>query len=245
MLKERIIPILLIKDGALVKTKKFKNYDYVGDPVNTTKIFNELEVDEIIILDITASKKSVTPDFALIKDLAEECFMPLGYGGGIKNYEQMSKIYDLGVEKISINTSALHDPKLIEQAGKLFGSQAVMASIDVVEDSGFYNVYDHVLSKKMTLDPLLWAKELSEKGAGEILFTIVNREGCWSGYDTQYIKYLTTNLSVPIIAHGGAKSYSDVRNLFHQSGVSAAGVGSLVVYQKKGMGVLINMPGDR
>ena len=245
MLRERIIPILLIRDGALVKTRSFGNFDYVGDPINTAKIFNELEVDEVIILDISASKKGLLPDFELIKDLADECFMPLGYGGGVKNYEQMSKIYDLGVEKISINSSALTDPGLIEQASKLFGSQAVICSVDLAIGNQKYMVYDHVSSNKTSLDPLIWAREMSEKGAGEILFTFVDREGCWTGYDIQYIKYLTNNLSIPIIAHGGAKSYSDVYNLFEKTGVSAAGVGSLVIYQKEGMGVLINMTEDR
>ncbi len=246
MIPPRVIPVLLIKDGSLVKTVKFKEFSYIGDPCNTVRIFNALEVDELFILDIRASKNNETPNIKLLSELADECFMPLGYGGGITSLSQAKEIFDLGFEKIIINTSAIKQPEFIEKLSDYFGSQAIVVSIDfksnifgkkiVVCKSGF---------EFTKLDPIDWAKEAEAKGAGEIFLTSIEREGTWSGIDNQTVRLVAQSVSIPVVAHGGIGSIGDIEDSISIGKASAVGVGSLVVYQKKDMGVLVNFPDIR
>jgi imidazole glycerol-phosphate synthase subunit HisF len=242
-LQKRIIPCLLLRNGSLVKTVKFNKFGYVGDPVNTIRIFNELEVDELILVDILASKKGQKPDFKLIKEVASECFMPLTYGGGIDSVEDIKKILYIGVEKVSINTFAVQNPQFITEAAEIFGNQCIIGAIDVKKD--FFGKYFVVINdgrEKTNLDPIEWAIEMEKIGAGELLITSIDCDGTWEGYDTDLIKSITDKVSIPVIANGGAGNLSHIRSVLTDGDCSAAAVGSFVVYQKKGMGILINSP---
>ncbi|MCD6068699.1 MAG: wbuZ [Bacteroidetes bacterium] len=243
MLQTRVIPCLLLKDDGLVKTVQFKNSAYVGDPINTVRIFNEKEVDELIFLDIQASPLHKEPDFKLLAEIANECFMPLAYGGGLRNIEQVKRIFNIGIEKVAINTHAHENPAFVTEIAELYGSQAVIASIDVKKN--FWKkaeVVSSSASKKHKYSPVEWAKEMQERGAGEILLTSVDKEGTWDGYDLDLIKSVTSVVDIPVIAHGGAGMLSDFTAAKKTANASAMGIGSMVVYQKKDMGVLINFP---
>ena len=243
MLLNRLIPILLLKDESLVKTFKFNKYTYVGDPTNTLRIFNELLVDELIILDIYATKLNHPPNFRLLKQIAEECFMPLTYGGGISNIDHAKRIFDLGFEKISINTNAITNPDLIIDLSSYFGNQSIIGSVDV--RNNFFNkqrVVSHGSTKFTRLHPLEWAIQLEKLGVGELLLTSVEREGTWSGMDINLIRQISDNISIPLIAHGGAGNLSHIKDAIKKGKASAVGLGSMVTFQKKGNGVLVNFP---
>lgn len=241
MLKTRIIPCLLLRDGALVKTVKFRDFKYVGDPLNTCRIFNELEVDEMTILDIMASRYNREPDFGLLQNLASECFMPLSYGGGIKNIMQAQKVFSIGFEKIVINSSLFNNFGLLKQIVDLYGSQSLIVSIDIKKNMfGKYDVYSNSGLKREDVKLLDWVKKVEEAGAGEILLTNISREGTWSGFDVEIIKKVSEKVMIPVIAHGGAGCGKDIEQVVKYGGASAVGLGSMVVFQNKDMGVLIN-----
>lgn len=242
MARIRVIPILLLKGNGLVKTVRFKNEVYVGDPINAVKIFNEKEVDEIIIIDVTATIRKKSPDMKIISNIAGECFMPLCYGGGITNIEEIKKIFFSGVEKISLNTSAMENPSLITEASKLFGNQSVVVSIDVKRSfNGVHFVYIHRGKKKSKKEAVAFAKEMQERGAGEILLTSIDREGTFSGYDLELIQKMSDAVQIPIIACGGAASVNDFTEAV-KHGASAVAAGSMFVFHGKLRGVLINFP---
>ncbi|SFV62811.1 Imidazole glycerol phosphate synthase cyclase subunit [hydrothermal vent metagenome] len=243
MLRTRVIPTLLLKDGSLVKTINFKKYNYIGDPVNTVRIFNELEVDELIFLDIFASKNNSDINFKLLKDIANECFMPLSYGGNIKSLDDAKKIFEIGFEKIVINSNAFDNLKLIEEIAKYFGSQSIIGSIDVKKNFfGKYRIFSHHGRIKQEKDVIIWSKKLESVGIGELFLTSIDKEGTWEGYDIELIKKVTDSVQIPVIANGGAGSIDDIGEVAREANASACAVGSLVVYQKKGMGVLVNFP---
>jgi|AntDeeMetagen134_2_1112570.scaffolds.fasta_scaffold00671_10 cyclase len=243
MLRPRVIPCLLLDGKSLVKTTQFAHPDYIGDPVNTIRIFNELEVDELMLLDISASKEERSPQIDLLKTLVDECFMPISYGGGIQDLDTARELFSIGIEKVVINSHTFDDPSIINSISDSFGSQSVIGSIDVKNKSfGGRKVYSQSGSKEHNVDPVEWAKELERRGVGELLITSIDREGTWEGFDHELINDLSSEVSVPIIAHGGASDVSDIRKVIHQSGASAAAVGSMVVYQKQDKGVLVNFP---
>jgi imidazole glycerol-phosphate synthase subunit HisF len=245
MLRTRIIPTLLLRDSSLVKTKKFGNYTYVGDPANTVKIFNELEVDELIFLDITASREDRPPNLKVLRQIADECFMPLAYGGGIDSLDKAKAVFDIGFEKVAVNTHAGANQSLVTELAAHFGSQAVIASIDVKANLFGKKCVRFLGGRQSSrLDPVEWAIRLESLGAGEILLTSIDREGTWDGFDTQLTKQVVDAVSVPVIAHGGAGTVDHIRQVVHESGASAVAVGSMVVFQKKGMGILVNFPID-
>jgi len=246
MLRTRVIPCLLLKNESLVKTVKFKEYNYIGDPVNTVRIFNELEVDELMFLDIFASKENRNINYKILADIANECFMPLSYGGNIKSLDDAKKIYEIGFEKVVINSNAFGNLKLIEEIAKYFGNQSVVGSIDVKQSFwGGQKIYSHHGRKKQSVDVVEWAKHLENAGVGELLVTSIDREGSWDGYDLELIKSITQNVQVPVIANGGCGSIEHIGQVVKQANASACAVGSMVVYQKKGMGVLVNFPDRR
>jgi imidazole glycerol-phosphate synthase subunit HisF len=239
----RLIPILLLNNESLVKTARFNNFSYIGDPCNTVRIFNELEVDELLFLDINSSREGRAPNLSILSDIANECFMPLGYGGGIKDSEEAKKIFDIGFEKVSINTNAFLKPHLITDIAKIFGSQSLVVSIDYKKNLfGKYSVYIKSGRKNIKLHPLDWAKEVENRGAGEILLTSINKEGTWSGLDLELIDQVVDAVNIPVIAHGGVGSVDHINNALSNQSLSAVGLGSLVVFQKKDMGVLVNFP---
>ncbi|MCK5127176.1 MAG: imidazole glycerol phosphate synthase subunit HisF [candidate division Zixibacteria bacterium] len=243
MLKTRIMPCLLVDEGRLVKTVRFKKPNYIGDPINAIKIYNEKEVDELILLDITATKESHQPPFELIEEVASECFMPLAYGGGIKSLDDMKKIYNIGVEKIIINSYVSENPNFIREAADVFGSQSVVVSIDVKKNLfGKYTVRTHGGTKDTKADPVVYASRVQELGAGEIVVNAIDCDGMMNGYDIELMKRITSAVTVPVIALGGAGSVEDIEAVVTDAGVSAAAAGSLFVYQGKDLGVLINFP---
>lgn len=243
MLKTRVIPCLLIRGQGLYKTVKFQNPKYVGDPINAVKIFNQKEVDEIILLDITATTEKRGPNFELIQDIASECFMPLSYGGGVTTIEQMRKLYRLGVEKISLNSAAFHNRQLVLEACHVFGSSSVIVSIDTKKTFlGKYEMWTNGASVNTKTDPLYYAQELAKLGVGEILVNSIDREGTMSGYDVAFIEKLSRSVDTPIIACGGAGTLEHIREVVSQAHVPAVAAGSMFVFHGKHRAVLINYP---
>ena len=243
MLKTRVMPCLLVSDGRLVKTVKFKNPAYIGDPVNAIKIYNEKEVDELILLDITATIEGRKPDFSFLSQITDECFMPLAYGGGICDLEDIKRIFGLGIEKVAINSYAVQHPDIIEKAAVIFGSQSVVLSMDVKKNLfGKYGVYCRGGRTGTPHDPIDWALWMERLGAGEILLNAIDRDGMMEGYDTVLIKRITEAVKIPVIACGGAGKVEDFRKAVVEGGASAVAAGSMVVYQGKNKGVLINFP---
>jgi len=243
MLRTRVIPILLLRDESLVKTTHFGSFTYVGDPANTVRIFNELEVDELIFLDITATREKRSPNLDVLVDVANECFMPLSYGGGIRTFDDAKAIFEIGFEKVAVNSFSIDEPSFITSLANHYGSQAVIASIDVRKSIwGQYRVFSHAGKKNSRIDPVLWAQEMEARGAGEILLTSIDCEGTWQGFDLNLVKAVSDAVDIPVIAHGGGGSVEHIGHVVKDAGASAVGLGNMVVFQKKDMGVLINFP---
>ncbi len=243
MLKTRVIPVLLLREGALVKTTKFNKYKYIGDPCNTVRIFNELEVDELILLDILATRRRIKPDLKLLSEIASECFMPLTFGGGIKSIMDIKEILNIGYEKVAINSHAVEDRLFVSEAVAKYGSQCIIGSIDIKRNIWKkHKVYITDGTYRTKLDPVEWAIELEQLGCGELLVTSIDRDGTWEGYDLDLIKRISSVVNIPVIANGGAGKTSDIGDVVKKADASAVGLGSMVVYQKKGMGVLVNFP---
>ncbi|MGQ0443515.1 MAG: AglZ/HisF2 family acetamidino modification protein [Methylophilaceae bacterium] len=238
----RVIPCLLLQDGGLVKTKRFKNPTYVGDPINAIRIFNDKYVDELIFLDISASRLKQEPNYDLVARIAGECFMPLCYGGGIKSVDQARKLIALGVEKISINSAAIHHPDLIEDLVQEIGSQSVVGAVDVKRDIwGREFVYDATSRRLTNLNPLDHAQNLIAAGVGEIFINDVNRDGTYTGYNVELISRISNKINVPLIVCGGASQLDDVQAAC-AAGASAAAAGSMFVFYGPHRAVLINYP---
>lgn len=241
MLTKRIIPILLLSGNNLVKTRQFKNELYVGDAINTVRIFNELEVDELILLDIHAGIKNKINKNLLLQ-ISKESFMPLVYGGGINTVEDASLIFNLGFEKISLNTSVFQNESLINDLVNRFGSQAIVCSIDIKKN--FFKkryIWNKKLGFQKKLNIIEFIKDLERIGVGEILLTFVDRENEWNGLEIDLTNEICKNISIPLIVNGGIGSEEHIKKGL-LSGASAVGIGSFVVYQKKDMGVLVNFP---
>ena len=246
MLFNRIIPCLLLKNSGLVKTINFKNPKYVGDPLNTVRIFNEKEVDELIFLDIDASPKNTEPNYKLLAEIANECFMPLAYGGGIKTFEQAQRIFNIGIEKVAINTASYSNLNLISQIAKVYGIQAVIGVIDVKKNLfGKNQLVSNSANTKHKLAIEDWIKKLEDAGIGELLITSVDSEGTWKGLDLELIKLVTSISKVPVIAHGGVGNEQHIIDGIKIGKANAVAIGSFLVYQKQGMGVLINYPNKK
>jgi cyclase len=243
MLQKRVIPCLLLHKGGLYKTEKFKKPTYIGDPINAIRIFNEKEVDELMFLDIDASVENKEPNYKMIEDIASECFMPLCYGGGVKTVEQMRKIYALGVEKVSISSQAVLNPSLIKEAATLFGSQSVIATMDIKKDFfGKKKVFIKNGKKNTKLNPIDFAKEMEGLGAGEVVVNSVDNDGVMQGFDLELLKAVKENVNIPIIALGGAGKLEHIKEVFDSTKVDAVACGSMFVYQGALKGVLISYP---
>ncbi|MGA2463620.1 MAG: AglZ/HisF2 family acetamidino modification protein [Thermodesulfobacteriota bacterium] len=244
MLKIRVIPFLLLKNRGLVKTVRFEDPVYIGDPINAVKIFNDKEVDELVFLDITATIEKRKPNFNLIADLASECFMPFGYGGGIRDLNDIKRIFSLGVEKVIINSFAAESPTFIKMAAELFGSQSIVVSIDVRRNLfGKYIVYTHGGRMATKLEAVTFAKQMEEMGAGEILLTSIDHDGKMIGYDVELIKNVTSRLTIPVIAAGGAGRIQDFSDAIKKGGAAAVSAGSMFVFHGRHRAVLISYPG--
>ncbi|MET3454075.1 MULTISPECIES: AglZ/HisF2 family acetamidino modification protein [Pseudomonas] len=242
MLGHRVIPALLLRDNGLVKTQRFGKSKYVGDPINAIRIFNEKEVDELVVLDIDATRLKQPPNYALIEEFAAECFMPLGYGGGINTVEQARTLFSLGVEKVILQSAALDNPRLIAELASRFGSQSIVISIDVKRDwLGRIKLWSASSRRKLSADWLAVMKELSSVGAGEILLNAVDRDGMQNGYDLDVIKSAASVLDIPLVALGGAGNMGHLLEAV-QAGASAVAAGSLFVLQGPHRAVLISYP---
>jgi len=242
MLKIRVIPCLLLKNEGIVKSVNFKKTTYIGDPINAVKIFNDKEVDELLFIDIEATKQGREPNYELISRISCEAFMPFGYGGGITTVEQIKKLTRLGVEKVTLNTCAQTNPDFISQAAEVAGSQSVVASIDVKKDLlGRYRVFNYVHHKTTPTDPVEYAQLMESKGAGEILLNSVDRDGTFTGYDTTLIKKVSQAVSVPVIAMGGAGHLQHFVDAI-ENGASAVAAGSFFVFYGPHRAVLITYP---
>jgi cyclase len=243
MFRPRIIPCLLLDGQRLIKTTGFESPSYVGDPINALKIFNEKEVDEVIVLDIYASKKRRKPDFEYIHKLAGECFMPMCYGGGISSMEDAEKLIACGVEKLAINQGALKHLDLLSSVAQRYGSQSVLGAMDV-KKSWFkgMRVWNHVTRKHEAFTAETWAWKMTQAGAGEILLNHVDRDGTQQGFDIGLIQSVSQAVDVPVVACGGASSIENCRTAIVNGGAAAAAAGALFVYKGPHRAVLINYP---
>ncbi|WP_147819497.1 AglZ/HisF2 family acetamidino modification protein [Salidesulfovibrio onnuriiensis] len=243
MLIPRVIPCLLLQNDGLVKTTRFKNSVYVGDPINTVKILNDKEVDELFFLDISATPAGKTPPLELLARLADECFMPFGYGGGITTVEQMHSIFSLGAEKVVLNTAAVENPDLVHKGAKRFGSQSIVVSLDVTQNwLGKYTVRTHGGRQKTGRPPLQLALQMEKAGAGELLINSIPLDGTMKGYDLKLIKMIADAVDIPVVACGGAGTVKDFSRAVHKAGASAVAAGSMFVFQGPHRAVLINYP---
>ncbi|MBL8101266.1 MAG: imidazole glycerol phosphate synthase subunit HisF [Anaerolineales bacterium] len=243
MIRPRVIPALLLKGQGLVKTIKFKDPKYLGDPINIVRIFNEKEVDEIVLLDINATPENRGPQFDLLKDIASEAFIPLAYGGGIRSMDDVRRLLSIGIEKLIMNTSAMETPSLIREVADHAGSQAAVASMDVKKNIfGKYEVFTHCGQKKTGIDPVKHALEMERMGVGEILVNSIDRDGTMQGYDIELVRRVADAVNVPVVACGGAGNLAHVAEAISQGHASAAAAGSMFVFQGPLRGVLISYP---
>lgn len=244
MLYPRIIPCLLVRNRGLVKTFGFGESKYVGDPINAVKIFNEKEVDELVVLDIDATSENREPDYRMIENLAQECRMPLCYGGGVNSEEKAKRIFGLGVEKVSLSSAAISDPDLVTRISAKAGRQSVVVVLDVKKRGIFskYEVFTHNAQKRTGRDPTEIAKQMEELGAGEILLNSIDKDGTMSGYDLKLINMVRSVIMIPMTVVGGAGSLSDISELLKQQPIIGAAAGSIFVFKGKYKAVLINYP---
>jgi imidazole glycerol-phosphate synthase subunit HisF len=242
MLRSRIIPVLLIRDKGLVKTRQFGDDKYVGDPINAVKIFNEKEVDELTLFDIDATALGHSPDLNQLKNIAVESRMPLCYGGGIKEAEQAAKIIALGFEKVSVSAAALERPQLIREMAERVGRQSVVVTLDVKKEGllGMHNVYSHNGKKRHKLKPLDFVEQAVDLGAGEIVINSIDRDGMMQGYDLKFAKQVRDRVKVPLSFVGGAGSMQDMTDLIDSVGIVGAAAGSLFVFKGTYRAVLIS-----
>lgn len=244
MLNPRIIPCLLVHNKGLVKTVKFKDPKYVGDPINAVKIFNEKEVDELIVLDIDATRNNVEPDYKLIENLANECRMPLCYGGGIKTPDQARRIFNLGVEKVALSSAIVQDPNLVQKLADSVGSQSVIAVLDVKKRllGGRYDVWTHNATINTKLDPIEFSSQLTKLGVGEVVINSIDNDGVMKGYDHTIIDKVRESIHTPMTVLGGAGSLDDIGKLIQKHQMIGASAGSLFVFKGVYKAVLINYP---
>lgn len=243
MALKRIIPCLLYDGSGLVKTVRFKNPSYIGDPINAIKIYNDKEVDELILIDINASKQKRRPNFDKIADMAGEAFMPFAYGGGVKTYEDFATLYKLGVEKVIVNSLIQENESVIKKVIETYGAQAVVACIDFKKPMfGAKAPYSYIGHKiKMPLTD--YAQYLATQvGVGELMLYSVDNDGTWEGFDYETTGQILNSVDVPVIACGGCGSVEHLKKVLYTTNANAAALGSMAVYSKKGMGVLINFP---
>lgn len=243
MHRVRVIPCLLLRGRGLVKTRQFKDPVYIGDPINNVRIFSEKEVDELIVLDIDASRQGREPDYQLISEIAGECFMPVAYGGGIRTLDQVRRIVRSGVEKVVINSEAVQSMEVITEAAAVFGSQAIVAGVDVKRTrAGGYRVVTKSATVETEWDPVDHVERLVAAGAGEVFLNSVDRDGMMGGYDLDLIRSVTSHVNIPVVASGGAGTVDHLVQAVRDAGASAVSAGSMFVFYGRHRAVLINYP---
>lgn len=242
--RPRIIPTLLIDDRDLIKTVQFGKRTYLGDPVNAVKIFNRKGIDELSILDIGATRNNREPDYEELRDIASEAFMPLSYGGGIRNLEQIHDLLALGYEKVVINTALVRNPELITKAAELFGSQSIVASIDAKKVNSEYKCQIVDGTEATSWNPIELAKEAEKLGAGEIIINSIDNDGVMEGYDISLVKSVSDSVKIPVTAIGGAGCINDLKTVLQEGHAHAAAGGSMFVYYGRLKAVLITAPSE-
>lgn len=243
MFRPRVIPVLLLKNNGLVKSVKFKQHTYIGDPINAVRIFNDLRADELVFLDIdaTAQGRCISPE--LVKDIGDEANMPVAVGGGIKTIAQIRELIHAGAEKVIINAAAVADPAFIREAAETFGSSTIVVCMDVKKKFlGGVQTWTVNGSKASGRTPIAWAQELEQLGAGELIVQSIERDGTMEGYDLSLIRSVSEAVSIPVVALGGAGKLSDMEQAFTEGKATGLAAGSLFVYQGSMKGVLINYP---
>jgi len=225
---KRIIPILLLRDGRCVKGVQFsQNFRDTGNPVSAAKVYDAQKADELIFLDVNTKKEGTKLLYEIITEVAEQCFMPITVGGGIRTLEQVRTLFRVGADKISLNTGAVRTPRLVADASKYYGSQSIVVSIDVKKNGDSYEVYTENATKKTGMKPCFWAKEAVRLGAGELLITSIDREGTMKGYDLKLMSELTKKVNVPVIANGGCGKLHHLKEVFLNAEVQAVAVSSM------------------
>lgn len=243
MFRPRVIPCLLLRGLGLVKSVRFKDHRYIGDPINAVRIFNAKQADELVFLDILASRERRTPPIDLVRKIGDECFMPFAVGGGIRNLSDIRELLNAGAEKVVINSHAVEDPLFVRGATKAFGSSTIVVSIDAKRMRlGRFDVTIYGATKATGLNPVEFAKQMEEMGAGEIIINSVDRDGTMNGYDIGLTRSVATAVSVPVVALGGAGKIQDLADAVNTGKASAAAAGSLFVYHGRRRAVLINFP---
>jgi cyclase len=238
------MPCLLLQGRGLVKTIKFKNERYVGDPINAVRIFNQKEVDELILFDIKCTTDASMINYSLLEQIASECFMPVCYGGGVKNLDDFRRLFSMGIEKVSVSSLLFDNPDVVAQAVAIYGSQSIIATLDIniSKYRKKYQVCTHSGRKKRSYSPIEAAKYACGLGVGEIIVNTIHRDGTWSGFDQKLISQVSENVNVPVVAVGGAGTLDDIKSVVINANASAVALGSMAVFQAKGMGVLIKFP---
>lgn len=245
MLRSRVIPNLMIHNSGLYKTTKFnlRKAQYIGDPINAIKIFNDKMVDEIIILDVDASKKNRDPDWNALSELSSECFMPAAYGGGIRSIIDIKRLFEVGFEKAILNTILIDNSNIVKDAVEIFGSQSIVASIDIKKNLfGKYEVFNSSIGKRTNLNPLDFIVDLAEMGIGELFITFVDLEGSMKGYDIDFLRQVTSLLDIPVVVNGGAGNLKHFQDAINLGGASAVSAGSMFVFSGPHKAVLITYP---
>jgi len=243
MFRPRVIPILLLRNLGLVKSIGFKDFRYIGDPINAVKIFNDLHADELVFLDITASKEKRKISLDFVRKVGDECNMPFAVGGGIRTIEDIREILNSGAEKVVINTAAAEKPDFIRQASEEFGSSTIVVSMDVKKKFlGDNTVWTYSGSKATIYDPVIYAKLVAEKGTGEIIIQSIDHDGMMQGYDMDLISKISNSVTIPVVACSGAGSYQHLRQAVKEANASAVAAGSLFVYHGARRAVLVNYP---
>lgn len=244
MRRTRVIPTLLLEKSGVYKSRKFKDLTYIGDPINTLRLFNDMEVDEIIIYDISATREGREPNYDMLEELVSRSFMPIGYGGGIKTVEQATLILNSGVEKIIINHAALTDSRIISECANRFGSQSVVVNIDYKQKIFFSKKqYNYITRRLMNITPINAAINAEKAGAGEIIFNCVDRDGEMQGLDVELVKEASHCINLPIVISGGAGTLEHLKDA-EDAGASAIAGGSMFVYRGQQRGILINYPSE-
>lgn len=239
----RVIPCLLLHEQKLVKTVRFKNENYIGDAMNAVRIFNEKAVDEIIILDIWKSIKRETPDFKYLKKLASQCFMPVAYGGGLSSLKQIKTVFELGMEKVILNSMAYSNPECVRKAVHVFGAQSIVGAMDVKKGLfGKYTVHTWRGRHNTHITPIDYAQYLERIGVGEIFLNNITLDGKMTGYDLKLLREVSSSVKVPVTVCGGAGSIEDLSQGISYGGVNAVAAGSMFVYMGNTKSILINYP---
>lgn len=238
------MPCLLLRSQGLVKTCKFKNQQYIGDPINAVRIFNQKEVDELVIFDIDATTQNKSINYTMIEKITTECFMPLCYGGGVRTLEDFKKLFYIGVEKVSVSSLLFERPDIVKSAIEIYGAQSIVTTLDVrrTHFRKKYFIYTHSGKKKTGYNLTDAVNIACEVGVGEIILNSIDRDGTWQGFDLELVKSVTNLVNVPVVALGGAGQLNHIAEVVKYAHASAVGIGSMAVFQAKDMGVLIRFP---